>query len=61
MVNIRMVSYEYIPSGICPSMIKVFIDDGTDTLVSVAMLGGCHGNFTAMMRLLKGKNVSDCI
>ena len=56
-----MVSYEYIPSGICPSMIKVFIDDGTDTLVSVAMLGGCHGNFTAMMRLLKGKNVSDCI
>ena len=56
-----MVEYEYIPRGICSSLIKVFIDEETDTIKSVAILGGCHGNLTAIMRLLKGKTVEDCI
>lgn len=52
-----MISYEYIPKGICSSLIKVFIDDENDTVKSVAILGGCHGNLTAIMRLLKGKSI----
>jgi uncharacterized protein (TIGR03905 family) len=52
-----MVAYEYIPQGICSSLIKVFIDDENDTVKSVAILGGCHGNLTAIMRLLKGRSV----
>ena len=56
-----MVAYEYIPQGICSSLIKVFIDEETDTIKSVAILGGCHGNLTAIMRLLKGKTVEECI
>lgn len=52
-----MISYEYIPKGICSSLIKVFIDDENDTVQSVAILGGCHGNLTAIMRLLKGRSV----
>lgn len=56
-VNTIMVSYEYIPKGICSSMMKVFIDENTDTVKSVAILGGCHGNLTAIMRLLKGRTV----
>lgn len=56
-----MVAYEYIPKGICSSLIKVFIDDETDTIKSVAILGGCHGNLTAIMNLLKGKTVKECI
>lgn len=52
-----MVSYEYIPKGICSSMMKVFIDENTDTVMSVSILGGCHGNLTAIMCLLKGRNV----
>ena len=56
-----MISYEYIPKGICSSLIKVFIDEDTNTIKSVAILGGCHGNLTAIMRLLKGKSVSECV
>ena len=57
MVNTTMISYEYIPKNICSSMIRVFIDENTDIVKSVAILGGCHGNLTAIMRLLKGKTV----
>lgn len=56
-----MISYEYRPENICSSLIKVFIDEGTDTIKSVAILGGCHGNLTAIMRLLKGRSVVDCV
>lgn len=56
-----MISYEYIPKGICSSLIKVFIDEETNTVKSVAILGGCHGNLTAIMRLLKGKSVQECV
>jgi len=56
-----MISYEYIPKGICSSLIKVFIDEDTNTIKSVAILGGCHGNLTAIMRLLKGKSVPECV
>lgn len=56
-----MISYEYIPKGICSSLIKVFIDEETNTVKSVAILGGCHGNLTAIMRLLKGKSVRECV
>lgn len=52
-----MISYEYIPKGICSSLMKVFIDEETNTVKSVAILGGCHGNLTAIMRLLKGRSI----
>lgn len=52
-----MISYEYTPKNICSSLIKVFIDEENDTVKSVAILGGCHGNLTAIMRLLKGRSV----
>jgi hypothetical protein len=52
-----VISYEYIPKNICSSMMRVFIDEDTDTVMSVAILGGCHGNLTAIMRLLKGRTV----
>ena len=38
-----MLTYEYIPKDICPSLIKVWIDEETDTFISAAFLGGCHG------------------
>jgi hypothetical protein len=54
---VMIISYEYIPKNICSSMIRVFIDDESDTVKSVAILGGCHGNLTAIMKLLKGRTV----
>ena len=63
MVNmlVMIISYEYIPKNICSSMIRVFIDSDNDTVKSVAILGGCHGNLTAIMKLLKGRTVQECI
>ena len=57
----KVISYEYIPKGICSSMMKVFIDEESDIVKSVAILGGCHGNLTAIMKLLKGRTVDECI
>lgn len=57
MVNTVMISYEYIPDNICTSLIKVVIDETTDTIHQIYILGGCHGNLTAIMKLLKGKEV----
>ena len=56
-----MISYQYVPKGVCTSMMRVFIDEETDTIKSVAILGGCHGNTIAIMKLLKGMSVQDVI
>lgn len=53
----KMISYQYVPKGVCTSMMRVFIDEETDTIKSVAILGGCHGNTIAIMNLLKGRSV----
>ena len=54
-----MISYEYIPHNICSSMMRIFIDETTDTIKAISILGGCHGNLTAIMRLLKGRSVKE--
>lgn len=57
MVNRGMTSYEYIPKNICPSLMKVYVDESDGTLVNIAILGGCHGYLTSMLRLMKGMKV----
>lgn len=59
--NSNMISYEYIPKGICSSLIKVFIDENSDTLINIAILGGCHGYLVSMLRLMKGMKIHDLI
>ena len=56
-----MISYEYIPNNICTSMIRVWIDEISDTISNIAILGGCHGNLIAIMNLMKGRNIQECI
>ncbi len=57
-----MIEYQYKPSGnICVSMMKISIDETTDTIHSISILGGCHGNITAIMKLLRGRKVQDVI
>ena len=60
-VNRCVISFEYIPKNICPSMMKMYIDESNDTLVNIAILGGCHGYLTSMIRLMKGMKVVDAI
>ena len=52
-----MISYEYIPHNICTQLIKVVIDDSSDIVNEVYILGGCHGNLTAIMHLMEGRTV----
>ena len=40
---------------------KVYIDENDDSLVNIAILGGCHGYLTALLRLMKGMKVVDAI
>ena len=40
---------------------KVYVDESDDTLVNIAILGGCHGYLTALIRLMKGMKVVDAI
>ena len=40
---------------------KVVIDDANDVVSDVHILGGCHGNLTAIMNLMKGRTVDECI
>ena len=56
-----MISYEYIPKNICSSMIRVFIDEDTDTVKSVAILGGCHGNLQGIGKLVEGMDAIEVI
>lgn len=42
-------------------MIKVEIDTSTGTIGNIHILGGCHGNLFAMMKLLKGRTVSEVV
>ena len=36
---------------------RVYIDENNDTLVNVAILGGCHGYLISMLRLMRGMKV----
>lgn len=56
-----VVSYEYIPRDICPSMMKIWIEEDTNTLHSMSVLGGCHGYLQSILRLLKGRKIEECI
>ena len=40
---------------------KVYVDESDDTLVNIAILGGCHGYLTSMLRLMKGMKVVDAV
>ena len=42
-------------------MIKVEIDTSTGTIGNIFILGGCHGNLFAMMKLLKGRTISEVV
>ena len=63
MVNmlVMVISYEYVPHNVCTQLIKVEIDNTTGTINNIFILGGCHGNLFAMMKLLKGRTVSEVI
>ena len=53
------MEYIFNPRGVCSRQF-VFELDG-DTISSVKIMGGCHGNLQGIAALLKGMKVDDAI
>lgn len=53
------MTYEYLPRGVCSR--RMIIEVEGDTLVSLHVEGGCHGNLQGISSLVKGMKVDDVI
>lgn len=56
-----MKHYEFVPSGIvCSSLIEFDLDDDNN-IHNLKFTKGCHGNLSAISKLLEGKSASETI
>lgn len=53
------MEYIYNPKGVCSR--QFIFDIEGDTVNSVKIMGGCHGNLQGIAALLKGMSVEDAI
>lgn len=53
------MEYSFRPRGICPSKMKIIIEDGIITDVKIR--GGCDGNLKAIINLIKGNKPEEVI
>lgn len=51
--------FTYYPEGVCSHMFEIELDG--DTIKSVVISGGCHGNLQAVSKLIEGMKVDDAI
>lgn len=56
-----MKHFEYSPKGICSVKMMFDIDENTDTVQNLEVIGGCNGNLKGIGALLKGMKVEDVI
>ncbi|MBQ8379404.1 MAG: TIGR03905 family TSCPD domain-containing protein [Clostridia bacterium] len=55
------MQYTYTPEGVCSKQMIIDIDDVTDTVKSVKIVGGCPGNTIGVSKLVEGKKVNEVI
>ena len=55
------MQYTYTPQGVCSKQMIIDIDDVTDTVKSVKIVGGCPGNTIGVSKLVEGKKVNEVI
>lgn len=51
--------FEYDPKGVCSQHFIYDIED--NTLKSLKIIGGCHGNTQGISRLVEGMDIDDII
>lgn len=51
--------YTYEPKGVCSKLVTYDIEG--NTINSIKVDGGCHGNLQGVAALLKGMNVNEAI
>ena len=55
----KVMKYEYIPVGVCPTKITFELND---TIVSkVKFKGGCNGNLKALSKVINGMTVKEIV
>ena len=52
-----IMTYTYIPKGVCSRKMTFELDD--DTIVSLSVEGGCNGNLKGIGKLCEGMKAED--
>ncbi len=53
--------YTYTPRGTCSKQMIIDIDDKTETINSVKIIGGCPGNTLGVSKLVEGRKIEEVI
>jgi len=53
------MEFVYKPKGVCSAQMIFEIED--DRIISLQVIGGCHGNLQGISSLVKGMNIDDVI
>lgn len=48
----KIVTFEFVPSGVCAQKIDVNVDVENKTVEGVSFNGGCNGNHQGISRLI---------
>ncbi len=55
------MQYTYTPRGTCSKQMIIDIDDKTETINSVKIIGGCPGNTLGVSKLVEGRKIEEVI
>ncbi len=55
------MQYSYTPEGVCSQKMIIDIEDNTDIITSVKIIGGCPGNTLGVSKLCVGKTIDEVI
>ncbi len=55
------MEYRYKTNGVCSTEIILNINDETNIINDIKILGGCDGNLKGISSLVKGMNIDDVI
>ena len=53
--------YTYTPEGTCSKQMIIDIDEDTQIIKSVKIVGGCPGNTVGVSKLVEGRKIKDVI
>lgn len=53
------MKFEYSPKGVCSQKFEFDIDENTNKIKSLKVLGGCNGNLQGISSLLVGMDIND--
>jgi uncharacterized protein (TIGR03905 family) len=55
------MEYTYTPKGTCSKQIIIEIEENSDIIKSVKIMGGCPGNTLGLSRMVEGRKIDEVI